>query len=264
MTVSTIGNTLKEARAKKDLTLEDVQAKLKIHPRVLQLLEEDRFEKLPSPLFVRSFLRSYADFLEVNSDELLQAYEREGRREPEQVIFLRPAEERLRAERSREFPWAAVAGVAAAVAFTGLVFGGAALLKRIEWPKAPPKPARVERKAVPKAAPAPAPASAAKREWLRSVEQGNFPKIAKRTPLELTVKAVDNVWLRVTADGQVVFQQTMRRGASNVWSAKTGLEIWTGNSSNMALSLNGYPLGSPGKGVVKKMVINHEGVKIPS
>ena len=45
---ASIGAVLKEARTKKSITLEDVHAKLKIHPRVLQLLEEDKFDKLPS------------------------------------------------------------------------------------------------------------------------------------------------------------------------------------------------------------------------
>ena len=61
-----IGNTLKDARNKKTLSYDEVHAKIKIHPRVLQLLEEEKFDKLPSPLFAKSFLKSYAEFLEVN------------------------------------------------------------------------------------------------------------------------------------------------------------------------------------------------------
>ena len=100
--------------------------------------------------------------------------------------------------------------------------------------------------------------------WLRSASQGNFPAMGKKTPLELKVKALDNVWLRITADGKILFQSILKRGESQAWAAKESIEIWTGNSSNMVLSLNGYNLGSPGKGVVKKLTINHSGVKIPS
>ena len=66
--MSSIGTVLKEARTKKSISLEDVHSKIKIHPRVLQLLEEDKFEKLPSSVFAKSFLKSYAEFLEVNSE----------------------------------------------------------------------------------------------------------------------------------------------------------------------------------------------------
>ena len=42
---ASIGAALKEARSKRSVTLEDAHARLKIHPRVLQLLEEDKFDK---------------------------------------------------------------------------------------------------------------------------------------------------------------------------------------------------------------------------
>src|SRR3989338_8992259 len=100
---ASIGATLKEARNRKSVSLEDVHARIKIHPRVLQLLEENKFEKLPSSLFVKSFLRSYAEFLELNAGELLEAYEKEGRKEPEQVLFIKPAEMREKILRREAF-----------------------------------------------------------------------------------------------------------------------------------------------------------------
>ena len=60
--MSSIGNALKEAREKKSISLDDVHTRVKIHPRVLQLLEEDRFDKLPSPLFAKSFSASLINF----------------------------------------------------------------------------------------------------------------------------------------------------------------------------------------------------------
>src|SRR3989338_7578241 len=92
--MSSIRNLIREARSKKSISLEEVHSRIKIHPRVLQLLEEDKFEKLPSPLFVKSFLKSYAEFLEVNPEDLVQAYDKEGRKEPAQVLYLKTAAER--------------------------------------------------------------------------------------------------------------------------------------------------------------------------
>lgn len=272
--MTSIGNTLKEARDRKSLTLEDVHAKLKIHPRVLQLLEDDRFEKLPSPLFVKSFIKTYADFLEVNGEELLQTYERESRRDPEQVLFIKPAELRSREAEAKAAPWKPLMMVVVAIL---LVAVGYAVYKGIEnfratHPVAPKKiqspkslkPVKNQKAAgVGIVVPAAVPAKQGK-EWLRSPEQGNFPKIAKTEPLELTVRATDNVWLRVTCDEKVLFQSILRRDTQERWVANQSVEIWTGNSSNMTLTLNGRSLGSPGQGVVKKMVITRAGVKTPS
>ena len=101
--MSSIGNQLKEARGKKTLSLDDVYSRIKIHPRVLNLLEEGRFEKLPSPLFVKSFLKSYAEFLELDSENLIQAYEKEDKKDPEQVLFIKPVEARPATAVSKNF-----------------------------------------------------------------------------------------------------------------------------------------------------------------
>ncbi len=270
--MTSIGNTLKEARGRKSLTLEEVHAKLKIHPRVLQLLEDDRFEKLPSPLFVKSFIKTYAEFLEVNGEELVQTYERESRRDPEQVLFIKPAEVRMREAEAKATPWKPIVVVVAlilAIAAGYAVFKGAkvfrarqAVVKKAE-PVKSSKSAKGRKPAVSGVVSGAATATQGK-EWLRSPEQGNFPKIAKTEPLELTVRAVDNVWLRVTCDGKVLFQSILHRDTQERWLANQSVEIWTGNSSNMSLVLNGRSLGSPGKGVVKKMLITRSGVKTPS
>ena len=100
--------------------------------------------------------------------------------------------------------------------------------------------------------------------WLRHPLMGNFPKLGKKDTLRLKIKAADSVWLRITSDGKVLFQSILKPGVTETWTANERFEIWTGNASNMELNLNNYDLGSPGKGVTKKMVINREGVQIAS
>ena len=55
-----IGNTLREARIRKGLTITDVENVTKIRAKYLEALEEDDFEVLPGPTFVKGFLRTYA------------------------------------------------------------------------------------------------------------------------------------------------------------------------------------------------------------
>ena len=262
--MSSIGSVLKEARTKKAISLEDVHSKIKIHPRVLQLLEEDKFEKLPSPLFVKSFLKSYAEFLEVNPDALVDTYEKEKKKDPEQILFIRPADPSA----GRKISPASIAvGVGAALLVLLVLLGEPAKLVKSLGAHRPKKTESViPREDVPKVSsvvkksePAPVEASS---EWLNSVKLGNFPKINKRTALSLEIKALDAVWVHVTSDSSVIFQGILKKGVAESYTAKQSLELWTGNASNMGLTLNKTALGSPGKGVVKKMIISHEGIKI--
>ena len=70
--------------------------------------------------------------------------------------------------------------------------------------------------------------------------------------------------MRVTGDGKVLYQGILGRNAVDTWTAKESLELWTGNAANMFLSVNRFSLGSPGRGMIRKMIITREGVRIPT
>ncbi len=264
-----IGVTLKEARTRKSITLEDVYAKTRIHPRVLQLLEEEKFDKLPSPLFAKSFLKSYAEFLEVNPEEVIKAYEQKGLKEPEQILFIKPAElkaeEKFLASAGADLLIPALVIIVLILAGVAVfLFKNSSVVHSQSLPVKKTKPKAESSRAKPAVeVKAESSENLATKGWLRSVAQGNFPKINRKAPLELKIKALDSVWLRITCDGKVLFQSILKRGAEESWRAGEKIEIWSGNCSNMFLILNGTAIGSPGKGVIKKMWINHDGVRLP-
>jgi cytoskeletal protein RodZ len=67
----TIGQQLKAAREARNLTLEKVTQVTHIQARLLEAMEADDFETLPSPVQARAFLRTYAGFLELSLDEMI-------------------------------------------------------------------------------------------------------------------------------------------------------------------------------------------------
>ena len=69
-----IGTSLREARLRQGLDLVDAEAATKIRPKYLQALEEERFELLPSPTYVKGFLRSYADYLGLDGQLYVDEY----------------------------------------------------------------------------------------------------------------------------------------------------------------------------------------------
>jgi cytoskeletal protein RodZ len=72
--VPDIGNTLREARIRRGLTLADVETVTKIRSKYLEALEENDFEVLPGATVVKGFLRSYAVFLKIDPELLLAEY----------------------------------------------------------------------------------------------------------------------------------------------------------------------------------------------
>lgn len=69
--MSSVGQTLKEAREARGLTLHDMQEKTKIQPRYLKAIEEDRFEILPGHFYTRAFIRTYAEHVGIDPQPLL-------------------------------------------------------------------------------------------------------------------------------------------------------------------------------------------------
>ena len=67
-----IGNTLREARLRLELSLTDAQKATKIRARYLEALEQERFGVLPGAAYARGFLRSYAELLELDPEPLLR------------------------------------------------------------------------------------------------------------------------------------------------------------------------------------------------
>jgi cytoskeletal protein RodZ len=72
--VPDIGNTLREARIRRGLTITDVGNVTKIRSKYLEALEENDFEVLPGPTVVKGFLRSYAVFLKLDPELILAEY----------------------------------------------------------------------------------------------------------------------------------------------------------------------------------------------
>jgi len=69
-----IGNSLREARIRRGLSVKGVEDATRIRSKYLEALEEDDFEVLPGPTYVKAFLRSYATFLKLDADSLIEQY----------------------------------------------------------------------------------------------------------------------------------------------------------------------------------------------
>jgi cytoskeleton protein RodZ len=69
-----IGGSLREARERRDLSLDDAQERTLIRVRYLAALEDERFSILPGDFYVRTFLREYADFLGLDGDVYVEEY----------------------------------------------------------------------------------------------------------------------------------------------------------------------------------------------
>jgi cytoskeleton protein RodZ len=90
--MSTIGDSLREARMRQHLDIADVESKTKIRAKYLRALENEEFGMLPGPTFVKTFLRTYAEALGLDPQVLVEEYRTtyEPREEAEHLQQLGP------------------------------------------------------------------------------------------------------------------------------------------------------------------------------
>lgn len=177
-----IGASLREARTRRGLSLDDVTAGLRIRERYVTALEEERWELMPAEAYTRGFLRMYAEFLGLNGTLYIDEYnERFAARDDEPFVREPLAPEKAR-HRILFRTIVAVAAIGAAVAALNLFGSGGTTATHVAN-AAPPlqptvlvKPAAVPvRRTVTPAPPKPAVAlirAVNSRSWL-SVRIGN-------------------------------------------------------------------------------------------
>src|SRR5215208_7568955 len=69
-----IGETLREARMRRRIDMAEVESATKIRAKYLRALESEEWELLPGPTFVKTFLRTYAEYLELDARLLVEEY----------------------------------------------------------------------------------------------------------------------------------------------------------------------------------------------
>src|ERR1700742_3340759 len=69
-----IGETLRDARMRARIDVSEIEAKTKIRAKYLRALENEEWGLLPGPTFVKSFLRTYAEALDLDGKALVEEY----------------------------------------------------------------------------------------------------------------------------------------------------------------------------------------------
>ncbi len=251
----TIGSILRRQREKKKLNLEKIAEELKIRPQYLEALEKDQFDLLPGKLYQRSFLKAYAQFLNLNQDHILKMFEQDGsskesfRKEPDGAL---PAGKKVLGEsikeestlpteprfsQSRAGYWFAI-GAGVVLGILCLIYlAKPGVKKKHEIASELSASAIESRKGKPEA-----------------VDTTSFlwrldNLLANSTEMILRIEAKRDTWVKVTADEKTLFSGIMVPGVAIEFKADDHFSINLGNNDGLELYLNGMKMNSLEKGI---------------
>ncbi len=69
-----IGATLREARMRARIDISEIESATKIRAKYLRALENEEWDLLPGPTYVKTFLRTYAEALDLDAKRLVEEY----------------------------------------------------------------------------------------------------------------------------------------------------------------------------------------------
>jgi hypothetical protein len=248
--------------------LEEVERSTRIRAHHLAALERGEFESLPSHVQAKGFLRNYADFLGLRSQELLDDYEQAlggrgrgwTRRRPLHELPTRPAVQ----VRSRRPFWLSTDLFVAAgitIAVLGLIAWGVGrvvagmqerTLAASEFliPTFTPSPGAAAAEA--ESSPAAAPESTQPAAAVAATAPGETPTPgvtfapAGSAPIDLRLLIERRSWVRVVVDGVESYQGRADPGEILEFAGQQVVEVVTGNGIGVRAFYNGQDQGPMG------------------
>ncbi|MBI4374837.1 MAG: DUF4115 domain-containing protein [Elusimicrobia bacterium] len=216
-TKADIGSTLKATRLKKGITLEAVTQHTRIPKRFLEAIEANRLDEIPALAYLRGFMKSYCDYLEVDFEPLWKEVMPE-RVEEKTAAPAAPPPPAAPQPSSLPLPTAILAGL---VVTAALALIAIALRSRKD----------------PRADTSHSPAAVSAPQALAPVRSAAEPN--------LVIEFQEDAWISLKADGSRLFEGRVPKGSRQEWRAKKVLTLLTPTPERLKLMLNGVPYNLP-------------------
>ncbi len=253
MAAAGLGLWLRRARENKGLTLAEAEEALRIRSRYLHALEVGDYAALPGPIQIRGFIRNYARFLGLPVEEALARYQAEADGRPMQprvhlvqetaerqrlerpTIFAPPPDEREAGEDRNELPAHLLTILVGALVFFAIIAVGAFVYLQIAEGEGRPSPT-------------PTPTLPPATLETTPVPENNAPTFSPAVDgtVNVRLEPEQHAWVRVTADGEVVFQGVAEAGQTISATASERCVVESGNGGAFQLYLNGQDFGKLG------------------
>lgn len=256
--MASLGQELKKQRESRNISIDEMAAATKIVGRYLEALEQDRFDAIPAGFFVKGILRTYATYVGLDKNEVVEKYRAAGiLDEPGRAKAPAPRALPDTAEKRRILPWV-IAGLA--------VFVVIAIFSVVSRPRRPRATHPVSKPA------ATLPQTRTRTEPAPSVEKP-APAVEKPAPapvkekwkgLTMDISFQEGTWLQIYADGTLKIYGLFPPGEkAQIQAEKEILVAVVGNAGGMTFLLNGQPgkiLGRTGE-VLNNVRINLDNIK---
>ncbi|HEV2718789.1 MAG TPA: RodZ domain-containing protein [Thermoanaerobaculia bacterium] len=270
--LASFGEELRREREIRGISLKEIADATKISKRFLEAIERNDHRTLPAPVFTRGFVREYAKYLGLSSDEIVNRYNYaaagddriEKSTHLERLVAPPPPPPKEKPFRVSGIPpWYAridrnvIITLIIVAALAGL---GWWAVRHKREANAAAREEAAQTTATHAPLPKPAPVNATTASAPPATTSTSSATAADEV-LHLNVEARARTWVVLEADGKTVFNDEMRKGDHATYDAKDRFRFRTiGNAGGINLTLNDValpPFGGDGD-VVHDRVVDRE------
>lgn len=234
-----LGSRLRQFRTEQSIPLEEVAAQTRIQARLLNAIEEGKLDQLPEPVYIKGFIKRFAEALGLNGAEFASAF-------PTGSGFqvLKPS--------WRHLPAAQLRPVHLYLIYVFLVIGSVNGLSYLvsrsatQGIKPEDSPPQVQQ--------GPEPSKSVNKNPQQKLAPSQFAVVTQRPqdgkPVQVGVTLKSQSWIRVVADGKTEFEGVLPEGTQRTWVADKKLIVRAGNAGGVLVEFNDQTakeMGAPGK-----------------
>jgi cytoskeleton protein RodZ len=252
--MESIGDYLKRERELRNITLEEVANATKINIGILRTIEEGQTERFPAEVFVRGFIRCYAQYIGLDPNDVLLRYHPQTK-SPEHQEEISPPPEKpekkiwLFFSRHRKSLGVSISIIIIVLLLSLVInIGKKETLKKEQTPlsksHAPAHLRPVEANRVvdqaktytPEQTNVPAPQAKAQ----------EAPQLQNKKQHELRAVFKENTWVQAMIDEQNRQEYSFKAGETISWTMDNKIRLLIGNAGGVDLYLDGEQLKSLG------------------
>ncbi|SFL39110.1 helix-turn-helix domain-containing protein [Pelosinus propionicus] len=230
--MQTIGEILRSEREKKGLSVKEIENATSIRTVYITAIEEGNYGIIPGEVYLKGFIRNYANFLGLDSQQIIELYRQSQNPAivADEIKMDAPQKEKpmKNLNTTHSSKWLAIGIAVICIAGGVWWFQSSKSIPDSKIDKQVQQPSPVM----------------PSQEIKEQVSIPSTPIPGK--PVVLNAKYTDQCWTLVTADNKIIYEGTPQAGETLTWEAEQNITIKAGNAGGIDIIYNGQSLGKLG------------------
>lgn len=275
--IEEVGHKIKQARLDRGITIDEVQKSTKIRKKYLEAIEAGDFEVISQEVFLKGFLRVYANYVGLDGQKILNEYNQltnlrqEVKKDEMEIEETESTAEKVLCFISNHL----MKIVAVAVILIIVFLGGTILYKKgiigslTQTEQSNMVSSEKKEAALTKKKETEEKKDNTSQESVstgietdknkQEIEVKDRDNEASKT--NITIKVLETSWIKVVVDGKIVLEEMLSSGTERSWQADRNIELLAANAAGVKVILNGEefgPFGSQGEVIERKFRLKSE------